>query len=59
MCGTVPYSLEIANKGVYKALIDDPYLRKGLCFYLGNLTLEETGLKQERPYISPEEALGI
>ncbi len=56
---TVPYALEIANKGVYKALMDDPYLRKGLCFYLGNLTLEETGLKQGRPYISPEEALGI
>lgn len=56
---TVPYALEIANKGIYKALIDNPYLRKGLCFYLGNLTLEETGLKQGRPYITPEEALGI
>lgn len=56
---TLPYILEIANKGVEKALIDNKYLRKGLCFYKGNLTLEETGLKQERCYISPEEALGI
>jgi len=56
---TLPYLLEIANKGVRKALIDNKYLRRGLTTYEGNLTLEETGRKQNRPYISPEEALGI
>ncbi|MEG1254426.1 alanine dehydrogenase [Clostridium sp.] len=56
---TVPYALEIANKGAKKALVENPHLRKGLCFYLGSLTLEETGLKQDRKYITPEEALGI
>lgn len=56
---TLPYLLEIANKGIEKALIDNKYLRRGLSFYKGKLTLEETGRKQNRPYITPEEALGI
>lgn len=56
---TISYLLEIANKGVEKALIDNKYLRRGLTTYQGKLTLEETGLKQNRPYITPEEALGI
>ncbi|HAE92473.1 MAG TPA: alanine dehydrogenase [Tissierella sp.] len=56
---TLPYVLKIANKGVEQALKDDKYLRRGLSFYYGKLTLEETGRKQERPYITPEEALGI
>lgn len=56
---TLPYLLEIANKGVEKALKDNKHLRRGLSFYDGKLTLEETGRKQERPYITPEEALGI
>ncbi len=56
---TLPYALEIANKGVKKALTDNKYLRRGLTSYDGKLTLEETGKKQNRPYISPEKALGI
>ncbi len=56
---TLPYLLEIANKGVKQALIDNKYLRRGLTTYDGKLTLEETGRKQKRPYITPEEALGI
>lgn len=56
---TLPYLLQIANKGVEKALIENKYLRRGLSFYYGKLTLEETGRKQERLYTTPEEALGI
>lgn len=56
---TLPHVLEIANKGVVQALKDNKYLRRGLSFYDGKLTLEETGRKQERPYITPEEALGM
>jgi len=56
---TLPYLLEIADKGVKQALIDNKYLRRGLTTYYGKLTLEETGRKQNRPYITPEEALGI
>lgn len=54
---TLPYALEIANKGATEALKDNPHLRSGLSFYYGDLTLEETGRKQNRPYITPEEAL--
>ena len=56
---TLPYALAIADKGVVRALCEDAGLRRGLCFYQGQLTLEETGRKQNRPYISPEEALGL
>lgn len=56
---TLPYAMKIADKGCEKAMKEDCYLRKGLSFYLGELTLEETGKKQNRPYKSPEEVLGI
>ncbi|AZV57051.1 alanine dehydrogenase [Clostridium sp. AWRP] len=56
---TLPYALEIANKGYKQALIENNLLRKGLCFYFGDLTLEETGKKQNRAYKTPEEVLGI
>lgn len=56
-CATLPYALEIANKGCKQALMDDATLRKGLSFYLGELTLAETGKKQNRPYKTPEDVL--
>lgn len=56
---TLPYALKIADKGCEKALKEDRYLRKGLSFFLGELTLEETGRKQNRPYKSAEEVLGM
>ena len=55
---TLPYALEIADKGCKQALLDNPVLRKGLSFYWGELTLAETSKKQNRPYKSPEEVLG-
>lgn len=54
---TLPYVRQIANMGIREALLSNPSLRKGLGFYYGELTLEETGRKQNRPYITPEEAL--
>lgn len=54
---TLPYALEIANKGAKEALLTSASLRSGLGFYYGDLTLEETGRKQDRHYITPEEAL--
>jgi len=56
---TLPYAMEVADKGYHKALIENKSLRKGLSFYLGKLTLEETGKKQARRYTSPEQALEI
>jgi alanine dehydrogenase len=55
---TLPYVLELASKGSVRALKENRHLRRGLTCYLGTLTLEETGLKQARPYMQPEDVLG-
>lgn len=52
---TLPFLLEIANKGVQKALKENPHLRKGLTAYDGKLTLKETALKQNRPLTDADE----
>ncbi len=52
---TLPYVLEIAEKGVKQALKDNKYLRRGLTTYDGKLTLLETALKQDRPYTSADD----
>lgn len=56
---TLPFALQIADKGVEKALVENKYLRRGLTTWNGKLTLEETGKKQNRPYTTPEKVLGI
>lgn len=56
---TLPFALQIADKGVEKALVENKYLRRGLTTWNGKLTLEETGKKQNRPYTTPEKILGI
>ena len=56
---TLPYVLEIANRGAERALRENKHLRRGLSFYYGKLTLEETAIKQNREYTSPEEVLNI
>lgn len=52
---TLPYLLEIAGKGVKKALKDNAHLRHGLTAYKGMLTLEETAKKQDRPLTPVDE----
>lgn len=54
---TLPYALELADKGVIRALRENPHLRRGLTCINGVLTLEETGRKQERPWQKPEAVL--
>ncbi len=56
---TLPHVLAMAEHGIEVALKKDPHLRRGLSFYKGQLTLEETGRKWGLPYITPEEALGM
>ena len=56
---TFPYVMDIANKGVEKALKDNSGLRRGLSTYKGKLTLEETALKHNLDYKSPEIVLGL
>ncbi len=45
---TLPYLLEIADKGVKRALKENVFLRRGLTAYAGMLTLRETAIKQSR-----------
>ncbi len=51
---TIPYVIEIADKGVKKALKENAGLRRGLTTYLGQLTLEETALKFGKEFVSPD-----
>lgn len=56
---TLPYLLQIADKGFKKAIEENPYLRKGMTCYDGKLTLLETALKQERAWTDPEELIKV
>lgn len=47
---TLPYVLEVANKGIVGALESNQYLSAGLTTFKGFLTLKETAIKQDRTY---------
>jgi len=42
---TIPFALEISDKGITQALIDNKHLRRGLTTYKGKLTMLETAEK--------------
>ena len=52
-----PYVIAIAGKGFEQALKDDKYLRRGLTYYYGKLTLKETADKLGIDYFDPLEAI--
>lgn len=54
---TLPHVLSIAELGVEEALRKNAHLRRGLSFYKGALTLEETGKKLNLPYCNPLKVL--
>ena len=54
---TLPYLIQIADKGVKKAMIDNLALRKGLNIIHGKLTCKSVGESLNIPYIEPEVAL--
>ena len=47
---TLPYALSLANKGVLKAVQDDPGLLLGVNTYKGHITYEAVAESQGRPY---------
>lgn len=49
----------ILNLGVEEACVRDGFLRRSLTAYKGYLTHEETSAVQDRPWIRPEDVLGI
>lgn len=55
----LPYFRSILNNGVAEACVKDGYIRRSLTTYKGYLTHEETSGIQKRPWIRPEEILGI
>ncbi|MCK4708361.1 MAG: alanine dehydrogenase, partial [Gammaproteobacteria bacterium] len=54
---TLPYTLEIANKGYKQALLDNPHLRNGLNVFKGNVTIKEVADIQGYEYKSAEKVL--
>lgn len=52
---SLPLALEICEKGVDRALVENKHLRRGLTTYKGTLTMVETGIKHSMPYTDPDE----
>jgi len=55
----LPHFRNIMNNGVEEACVKDGFLRRSMTVYKGYLTHEETSSLQNRPWIPPEEILGI
>lgn len=55
----IPHFRAILNLGLAEACVRDGYLRRGLTAYKGYLTHEETSALQNRPWVRPEDILGI
>ncbi len=51
---TLPFALQIANKGCEKALKENIHLLKGLTCYKGALALEETAVKHNLEFVAQE-----
>ena len=56
---TLPLLLNIMNNGLKEACVNDGFIRRSLTAYKGYLTHEETSGIQGRPWIRPEDILGI
>jgi alanine dehydrogenase len=56
---TLPYVLELADKGYKKAMQDDRHLLNGLNVYHGQLTLERVAESHVLEYVEPRRALGL
>jgi len=56
---TVQYALQIANKGVNKALLDNPSLLKGLNTFDGHVTYKAVADAQDLKYVSADSLLSI
>lgn len=55
----LPHFMNILDNGVAEACVRDGFLRRSLTVYKGYLTHEETSALQGRPWIRPEDILGI
>ena len=55
---TLRYGLKLANKGLKKAVQDNPHLAEGVNTYDGKLTYRAVAEAQGRPYTPLAQALG-
>lgn len=55
----IPHFRSILNNGIAEACARDGFLRRALTAYKGYLTHEETSALQNRPWVRPEDILGI
>ena len=55
----LPFILSILNNGVAECCVRDGFYRRSLTVYEGYLTNEETSAIQSKPWIRPEDILGI
>ena len=55
----LPMIMSILNDGVAKCCAKDGFYRRSLTVYRGMLTHEETSALQNKPWIKPEDILGI
>lgn len=55
----LPMIMSILNDGVAKCCVKDGFYRRSLTAYKGYLTHEETSAIQNKPWIRPEDILGI
>lgn len=56
---TLPFIINLANKGYKKALADDPHLMNGLNVYRGKVTERSVAENLGFDYVEPTTALGI
>ena len=56
---TVPYALQIANKGFVKACLTNPALKLGLNTLEGHVVYEAVAESQGLPYVSADDVLGV
>ncbi|MDP8237716.1 MAG: alanine dehydrogenase [Candidatus Hatepunaea meridiana] len=56
---TIPYALELANKGYLQAAIDDPGLMEGINMVNKKITCDGVSDAFDMPYTPVEEALGL
>lgn len=56
---TLPYIINIANKGYKEAMAQDPHLRNGLNVYKGQVTEHSVAEHLGFEYVSPKDALGL
>ncbi|HZH27195.1 MAG TPA: alanine dehydrogenase [Azospirillaceae bacterium] len=56
---TLPFVLDLADKGYKRALAEDKHLREGLNVLGGKVTYKAVAEAHGLPFVTPEEALGL